>query len=297
MYVKCGWASIDERGRASGGQKGDQTGKEVKTGNWYWFGQTCVIRPKSRSLGKKMAKVMKILCEGNYAGYDQIQRTTLWKEMSKVGWDVNKLKTKCETDCSAAIPVVCKACDVNISPDVWTGNLWQALNGTRKFVKLTSSYYVESSKGLRAGDIILNPAKHVIMVIADGPVVKGQNGLNKMIGAELELDGHAGLETKRVGVEALKVGLNKDFNLKLEVNSSYDKATKAAVDKHPVRPGMTGKEVKAVQCLLYCKGYNPNGIDGHYGPGMETAVGQYQADNGLVVDHSVGPKTMLKLLS
>lgn len=296
MYVKCGWASIDERGRASGGQKGNQ-GREVKTGAWYWFDQTMVIRPKSRSLGKKMAKVMKTLCQGNYVGYDQSQRTTLWREMSKVGWDPEKMKTKCETDCSAMIAVVCKACGVNISPDVWTGNLWQALNGTRKFVKLTSAYYVESSKGLRAGDIILNPAKHVIMVIADGPVVKGQNGLNKMIGAELELDGHAGLETKRIGVEALTVGLNKDFGLKLEVDSSYDRHVKAAVDKHPVRPGMTGKEVEAVQCLLYCKGYNPNGIDGHYGPGMETAVGQYQADNGLVVDHSVGPKTMLRLLS
>lgn len=297
MIVLCGWASIDERGRASGGAAGDQTGREVKTGNWYWFGQTMVIRPKSRSLGLKMAKVMKTLCQGNYVGYDQSQRTTLWKEMSKVGWNANKMKTKCETDCSAMVAVVCKACGVNISPDVWTGNLWQALSGTKKFVKLTSAYYVESNKGLRAGDIILNPAKHVIMAVADGPVVKGQNGLNKMIGAELDLDGHAGTETKRVGIEALKVGLNKDFGLKIKVNSSYDKATKAAVDKHPVTPGKSGKEVTVVQCLLYCHGYDPKGIDGHYGPGMKAAVGKYQEDHGLVVDYSVGPKTMLRLLS
>ena len=32
MAVKCGWASIDERGRARGGSAGDQTGKEVKIG-------------------------------------------------------------------------------------------------------------------------------------------------------------------------------------------------------------------------------------------------------------------------
>lgn len=299
MIVKCGWASIDERGRASGGSAGDNTkdGHELKTGNWYWFGQTMVIRPKSRSLGQKMARVMQKLCDNPCIGYDQSQRTTLWKELSKVGWDVDRLKKKCETDCSALTAVVCKACGVSISPDVWTGNLWSALYRTKKFVKLDSAYYVRSSKGLRAGDIVLNPERHVIMVIKDGPVVRGQSGLNDMVGAELDLDGHAGIETKQVGIEALKAGLNKDFGLKLEVNGSYDRATKAAVDKHPVRPGMTGKEVKAVQCLLYCKGYNPNGIDGHYGPGMETAVGQYQADNGLVVDHSVGPKTMLRLLS
>ena len=297
MIVLCGWASIDERGRAAGGSAGDQTGREVKTGNWYQFGQTMVIRPKSRDLGKKMAKVCRKLCEGDMVGYDQSQRTTLYREMSKVGWNVDKLKKKCETDCSAMMAVVCKACGVDVSPDVWTGNLWAALARTKKFEKLTSAYYVKSSKGLRAGDIVLNPERHVIMVIADGPVVRGQEGLNKMVGAKLKLDGHAGLETKQIGVEALTVGLNKDFGLKLEVDSSYDRQVKAAVDRHPVRPGMTGKEVEAVQCLLYCKGYNPNGIDGHYGPGMETAVGQYQADNGLVLDHSVGPKTMLKLLS
>lgn len=33
MSVKCGWASIDEWGRASGGKAGDQTGVEVKVGN------------------------------------------------------------------------------------------------------------------------------------------------------------------------------------------------------------------------------------------------------------------------
>lgn len=297
MFVRCGWASIDERGRASGGQKGDQTGKEVKTGNWYWFDQTMVIRPKSRSLGLKMAKVMKKLCDNPCIGYDQNQRTTLWREMSKVGWNPDKLKVKCETDCSALMAVVCKTCGVNISPDVWTGNLWSALYKTKKFVKLDSAYYVKSNKGLRAGDIILNPERHVIMVISDGPIVKGQAGLNKMVGAELDLDGHCGPATKRVGVEALKVGLNKDYRLKLEVTGDYDKSVKSAVNKHPVQPRMEGKEVMAVQCLLYCKGYNPNGIDGIYGNGMKVAVGQFQTDNGLAVDYSVGPKTMLRLVS
>ena len=37
MGTLCGWASIDEKGKATGGQKGDQTGREVRTGNWYNF--------------------------------------------------------------------------------------------------------------------------------------------------------------------------------------------------------------------------------------------------------------------
>ena len=30
MGTLCGWASIDENGKATGGQKGDQTGHEVR---------------------------------------------------------------------------------------------------------------------------------------------------------------------------------------------------------------------------------------------------------------------------
>ena len=48
MSVLCGYASIDERGKISGGKAGDQTGREVKTAPWYSFGQNIVLRFKSR---------------------------------------------------------------------------------------------------------------------------------------------------------------------------------------------------------------------------------------------------------
>ena len=49
------WASIGENGRGTGGKKGDQTGKEVKVGNYYDFGQNKVIRFKNPLRGRKMA--------------------------------------------------------------------------------------------------------------------------------------------------------------------------------------------------------------------------------------------------
>ena len=45
MSVLCGWASTSEKGTKNG-VKGDQTGKEVKTGAYYNFGQNQVIRFK-----------------------------------------------------------------------------------------------------------------------------------------------------------------------------------------------------------------------------------------------------------
>ena len=53
----CGWASIDERGRVSGGAAGDQTGREVKVGEWYNFGQTVGLRIKNRGLANRAASV------------------------------------------------------------------------------------------------------------------------------------------------------------------------------------------------------------------------------------------------
>ena len=79
--IKCGWASQDERGRASGGKAGDQTGREVKTGSWYNFGQNCVIRFKKADEGRKFARVIKSLCNNDCVGYDQSQRTTLYEEL------------------------------------------------------------------------------------------------------------------------------------------------------------------------------------------------------------------------
>ena len=114
MATLCGWASIDERGNARGGSAGDQNGKEVKTGNWYDFGQKIVLRFKDRAKAKKAAQTMKTLCTGNYVGYDQNQRTTLYKEMQKVGWDASKLKTKCETDCSAMMSPVLRSAGISV---------------------------------------------------------------------------------------------------------------------------------------------------------------------------------------
>ena len=41
-------------------------------------------------------------------------------------------------------------------------------------------------------------------------------------------------------------------------------------------------------------GYDPKGVDGSFGPGCKAAVEQFQKDNGLSVDGSVGPATLAR---
>jgi peptidoglycan hydrolase-like protein with peptidoglycan-binding domain len=62
-----------------------------------------------------------------------------------------------------------------------------------------------------------------------------------------------------------------------------------------LRRGSTGPEVTALQRRLRELGFDPNGIDGQFGPGTEAAVKAFQQANGLTVDGIVGPNTRAAL--
>ena len=52
-----------------------------------------------------------------------------------------------------------------------------------------------------------------------------------------------------------------------------------------------GPDVLALQQRLKDLGFDPNGVDGNFGPGTEAAVRAFQQANGLGVDGKVGPNT------
>jgi peptidoglycan hydrolase-like protein with peptidoglycan-binding domain len=57
----------------------------------------------------------------------------------------------------------------------------------------------------------------------------------------------------------------------------------------------SGPDVLALQQRLSDLGFDPNGIDGNFGPGTEKAVRAFQQAKGLGVDGKVGPNTMAAL--
>lgn len=177
MSVLIGHASIDERGRASGGQAGDQTGAEVCVRAWYNGNWNIVLRPISPAVAEKMAASCEILCRGNLVGYDQYQRNTSWNELEKVGWDAAKLKTPCETDCSQLMAVCARCAGINI-PRVPLGGgqynapitqtMRNAFASTGAFQVLTDAKYMTSDKYLKRGDILVRESGHTAMVLGDG---------------------------------------------------------------------------------------------------------------------------------
>lgn len=176
MAVKIGSARIDENGRAHGGQAGDQTGKEVSTQNWYLNSKGWrVYRAKNPAVAEKIGQCMERACANNAIGYDQYQRNTLYKEAEKVGFDVSKVTTPCETDCSALVRVCCAYAGILGLPEGFrTGNMPTNLAKTGAFTELTGSKYQEQSTYLGRGDILVTKTSgHTVVVLSNGSKYEG----------------------------------------------------------------------------------------------------------------------------
>lgn len=177
MSVKIGHASIDENRKAKGGASGDQTKKEVCTRTWYNKPWTSVIRPKDGSVAEKVAKAMEQACANDNIGYDQGQRTTLYTLAKANNWDLSKITTACECDCSSLVAVCVNAAGVSVSKDIYTGNELAALRATGKFDVYTAAQYVGSDAYLKRGDILLG-AGHTAIVLSNGVNAGAQSTSN-----------------------------------------------------------------------------------------------------------------------
>lgn len=175
MSIICGWASIDENGKASGGKAGDQTGREVKLGPWYQFGQKEVYRWKDPAKAKKYASIIRAWCNNPHIGYDQGARTTLGKWCKAHKWSY-KVTENVETDCSRMVADAVNCTmgreTIKIGETFYTGNLGARLMRTGLFECYTGTAYTGTDTSLKEGDIINNPTRHVISALENGSKVK-----------------------------------------------------------------------------------------------------------------------------
>lgn len=164
----------DERGQYRGGKAGDQTGGEYTIRAWYNRPWDVVLRPATAKIGARLAKIAKQAAENNAIGYDQGQRKTYFEQLKKAGWHPERIRTKCEADCSSSTAANIIATgfqldidELKISPDLWTGNMKAALKKAG-FEALTSKRYRTSPKNLLPGDVLLNEAAHVAINLTAG---------------------------------------------------------------------------------------------------------------------------------
>ena len=169
MAVKIGHASSSETKKITGGKAGDQTGKEVFTRNWYKHSKGWrVFRPKDSEAAEKIAKCMEMACANNNIGYDQAQRNTLYNAAKPYGFDVSKVKTAVETDCSALVRVCCAYAGIALS-DFNTSSEPSRLLSCGRFTELKESKYTNTSDYLKRGDILCTSVKgHTLVILSNG---------------------------------------------------------------------------------------------------------------------------------
>ena len=169
MAVKVGSARIDENGKTHGGKAGDQNGKEVSTQAWYRHKKGWrVLRCKSADKADKIARAMQAACDNANIGYDQYQRDTLYNLAKTVDFDPGRVKTPCETDCSALVRV-CLAYAGIMVENFRTPNEASILLRSGEFIELKESRYTDQSSYLRRGDILVTRTQgHTVVVLSNG---------------------------------------------------------------------------------------------------------------------------------
>lgn len=126
-----------------------------------------------------------------------------------------------------------------------------------------------------------------------------QMWLNEQYASSLNVDGSFGRLTRTAAVKALQAYLNKTYKVGLEVDGDFGPLTKKVMQEKKVcvKKGDTGDLVYILQGMLYCRSYDPNGIDGEFGGGTDTALRSYQGDKGLVKDGEAGAETFSRMMA
>ena len=101
-------------------------------------------------------------------------------------------------------------------------------------------------------------------------------------GLGISVDGYYGYQTKKAIIMVYQIELNEQFGAGLDVDGYMGIQTKNATPI--VAYGAEGNITKAIQSMLYCRGYDTNGVDGLYYDGTERAVRNFQANQGLSAD-------------
>lgn len=233
MAVKVGSARSDENGGAYNGKAGDQkSGKEVSTQNWYLHSKGWrVFRAKDPQKALMIAKSMQDACDNNKIGYDQWQRNTLYTQAEKVGFDVSKVTTACETDCSALVRVNCAYAGImGLPSDFRTGNMPENLMSTGAFVELEGTKYTENDDYLGKGDILVTKRSgHTVVVLSNGKKYDGSTtSVGYVLGERTLRKGDEGSDVKTLQQHLMSLGYSLG---KYGADGDFGSATEGAVEK------------------------------------------------------------------
>lgn len=259
MSVRIAHASIDENGKAAGGQAGDQTGKELCCRSWYDKGWNVLLRPIHPDVAEISAIAIEAACFNDMVGYDQQGRNTLYAKAKEVAFDMNLIDSPCECDCSSLVHVCAIAGGANLEygdNGLTTRTMVSAFVASGGYIKMTDSKYLTSDKYLQRGDILVKEGSHTVMVLENGEKVVTTDDQNDVPTIH--------------------------YSVRLPM----------------LTRGMQSETVKVMQQLLMARGYEipKRGAGGYFNDETENALLCFQEDMNLKPDAKCGPDTWSALL-
>lgn len=247
MAVKIGSARIDENGKTHGGKAGDQTGKEVSTQSYYVHTRGWrVLRCKDAEKAEKIARAMQAACDNVNIGYDQYQRDTLYKLAKDVDFDPARVKTACETDCSALVRVCCAYAGIMVG-NFRTSNEAKILLASGAFEEMTGAKYTDKSDYLKRGDILVTRTQgHTVVVLSDGAKA-GDSPVDKPVDNSTGLKrGSKGEDVRKLQAQLMELGYELP---KYGADGEYGSETATAVKAFQADRGLTADGIAEEKTL------------------------------------------------
>ena len=220
-----------------------------------------MLRPKRAELAEKSARACEAACRNPNIGYDQSGRNSLYAAAKAVQFDLSKIETPCECDCSSLMHVCIIAGGARMAygaNGTTTSIMVREILNTGDYEKLTDSKYLTTDAYLRRGDILVKQG-HTAMALENGA--------------------YAG---------AIAAGSA----------TAASPTTTYAMNLPLLQSGSEGEPVRAMQILLIGYGYSCGtyGADGEFGSATERALLEYQASEGLPLTGKTNLDTWCALL-
>lgn len=274
MSVMIGHASISERGTVNG-KKGDSTKKEVCTRTWYpkpW--DFMAVHPDA-AVRERHARAVEAACANDNIGYGQNDRNTANTEAKKVDYNISRIKTKCNTDCSALqnlAAVASGAEGVTYGSNGWTTSTMKAALQAAGYKIITDRTYLDSAEYCVRGAVYVKAGSHTVCGLTNG--AKAGRTLKKAgvsgSGSNTESK-ESSTYTKKQFIKDIQsaVGVKVNGIAGTETLSKTVTVSEKKNSRHAV--------VKPIQRYLYALGYTSAGkADGVAGSGFTAAVNSYQ---------------------
>lgn len=168
--AKIAHARRDENGAYFGGHAGDQDGKEVCVTEWYNRPWNKVLRCVDSVAREMIARAAEAAAANDHIGYDQHQRTTLYRAAELTNFDISKIDIDCECDCSSLVAVCVNAAGIKVSRNMYTGNEAALLIESGQFVEVGGEILRDPELAQR-GDIWLYEGHHTAIQTTYGSKV------------------------------------------------------------------------------------------------------------------------------